>query len=298
MEILFWIIIISISLYFAKFLVKYLKLIKKSLKKKYAPSVEDIMADIKQNTWYNVSNTKFFIKSPYNFLRPFLRGYCHLDSLKKIEENRQKESVTARWGTDKTGYFYESKWCKETSMIPVTEVIQIYGVDNLDLSWSYTLPHWASNIWYEKGGLEKQLLHIRFGSDEPLEAFIRYFYSKYRKYPTFLELIGKTKNKENDIYEIPSEYVLHPVYPSWDKPFKSIKFGLPEDSEISLNVYDMEGREVIDLIHGVKEAGNYYISWNMLGYPSGEYLVKFNAGKFSQTKKTKLKSNLKNTISY
>ena len=78
------------------------------------------------------------------------------------------------------------------------------------------------------------------------------------------------------------------VYPNPFNPVTTISYGLPQDSKISLNVYDIEGRKVTSLASGLKVAGNHTIDWNAENLPSGVYFVKLNAGGFTQTQKLML----------
>ena len=60
------------------------------------------------------------------------------------------------------------------------------------------------------------------------------------------------------------------------------------DTQVTLNIYDVEGRKISTLIQGVRQAGNHTIEWNAEGYPSGVYFVKLDAGEFTQTQKLML----------
>ena len=87
---------------------------------------------------------------------------------------------------------------------------------------------------------------------------------------------------------IPTEYALHPAYPNPFNPVTTISYGLPLESDITLNIYDVEGRRITTLTEGIKTAGTHTIEWNADGYPSGVYFVKLDAGEFTQTQKLML----------
>ncbi|MFC2092907.1 T9SS type A sorting domain-containing protein [Bacteroidota bacterium] len=86
--------------------------------------------------------------------------------------------------------------------------------------------------------------------------------------------------------EIPGTYTLFQNYPNPFNPSTSIKFALPEKSNILLIVYDINGREIAKLINneavspGVKE-----INFITSGLSSGIYFYTLVAGDFSATKK-------------
>ncbi|MAJ44366.1 MAG: hypothetical protein CMF96_06435 [Candidatus Marinimicrobia bacterium] len=59
-------------------------------------------------------------------------------------------------------------------------------------------------------------------------------------------------------------------------------------TQVTLNIYDVEGRNLNTIFQGVKQADNHIIEWNAEGYPSGVYFVKLDAGEFTQTQKLML----------
>jgi hypothetical protein len=84
---------------------------------------------------------------------------------------------------------------------------------------------------------------------------------------------------------MPSEYVLHEAYPNPFNPVTSISFELAETSNISLLIYDMNGREISSLANGVMSAGYHNIKWNAQGYSSGIYFVKMVTSNSTMTQK-------------
>jgi len=70
--------------------------------------------------------------------------------------------------------------------------------------------------------------------------------------------------------------------------FRCYSFAIPVDSEVSISVYNLQGKEVVSLINGNMEAGYHSISWNADRFSSGMYFVKMVAGEFVNTKKLML----------
>jgi hypothetical protein len=77
-------------------------------------------------------------------------------------------------------------------------------------------------------------------------------------------------------------------------PVTKISFDLPQDSKLSLVVYDLLGREVSRLVNNeFKVAGKYTYDFNATSLSSGVYFYRLvvslsnpiNAGKFSETKR-------------
>ena len=76
---------------------------------------------------------------------------------------------------------------------------------------------------------------------------------------------------------IPDEYVLHQNYPNPFNPTTMIKYGLPEQSNIKLEIFNMLGQSVGLLINDNKSAGYYETTWDASYLPSGLYLVSLRA---------------------
>ncbi len=88
--------------------------------------------------------------------------------------------------------------------------------------------------------------------------------------------------------EIPTEFALHGNYPNPFNPSTQITFDLPESAQVSLQVIDMLGREVMTLPAKEFEAGaNRSIELNAINLSSGAYLYRMIAtGAESQYVKT------------
>ena len=89
---------------------------------------------------------------------------------------------------------------------------------------------------------------------------------------------------------LPTEYSMAQNYPNPFNPETTIKYELPEVSEVSVNVYTLLGKEVKTLVNKIQNAGRYAAKWNGTGedgkrVPSGIYFIRIQAGIFSQTRK-------------
>jgi len=101
-------------------------------------------------------------------------------------------------------------------------------------------------------------------------------------------LVSEVQSVTGSTVIIPTDYALHLAYPNPFNPVTNISFGLPMDTQVTLNIYDVEGRKISTLNEGIRTAGNHTIEWNAEGYPSGVYFVKLDAGEFTQTQKLML----------
>jgi flagellar hook assembly protein FlgD len=73
-------------------------------------------------------------------------------------------------------------------------------------------------------------------------------------------------------------------------PTTAIRFTLSEKQDVTVSVYDVNGRLVRTLVSGTRETGSHTITWdgrNNAGatVSSGVYFYRLDAGKFSDTKK-------------
>lgn len=92
---------------------------------------------------------------------------------------------------------------------------------------------------------------------------------------------------------VPTDYALHQNYPNPFNPETSIRFQLPEASVVVLNIYNLKGQLIRKLIHENIEAGFHKITWDSKdnfgnNVPSGIYLYRLHAGKFTDVKKLML----------
>jgi hypothetical protein len=92
----------------------------------------------------------------------------------------------------------------------------------------------------------------------------------------------------------PLAYALLGNHPNPFNPTTEISFSLPEDAEISLQIFDITGRRVKTLVTGSSyETGTHTVTWNGRDdrnreLASGVYFYRLEAGGFEQTKKMTL----------
>lgn len=83
----------------------------------------------------------------------------------------------------------------------------------------------------------------------------------------------------------PDRYELAQNYPNPFNPSTTIKFALPEASEVTLTIFSMLGEKVAEILNTSLEAGYHKVEFDASNLPSSIYLYKIQAGKFIQTKK-------------
>ena len=89
---------------------------------------------------------------------------------------------------------------------------------------------------------------------------------------------------------MPAAFALHEAHPNPFNPVTRLSYALPEAGEVSLIVYDAQGREVRVLRRGREPAGIRGVTWDgrdSRGRPvgSGVYIARLEAGRFQQSRK-------------
>lgn len=78
----------------------------------------------------------------------------------------------------------------------------------------------------------------------------------------------------------PDIFALHPNYPNPFNPRTTIRFQLPEATQVKLAIYDVNGRLVADLVNGLRQAGYHEVTWDASSLASGMYICRVQAGGF------------------
>ncbi|MBX2976628.1 MAG: T9SS type A sorting domain-containing protein [Ignavibacteriaceae bacterium] len=84
---------------------------------------------------------------------------------------------------------------------------------------------------------------------------------------------------------LPTEFGLSQNYPNPFNPSTTIRFTVPEVSNVKLEVYSLTGELISTLVNEVKEVGSYDVSFDASKLSSGIYLYRLTAGKNVITKK-------------
>ncbi len=73
----------------------------------------------------------------------------------------------------------------------------------------------------------------------------------------------------------PKEFVLYQNYPNPFNPSTTIKYSLPVESQVSINIYNALGEMIEELVSKTQSYGNYEVTWNAQNYSSGIYYYSF-----------------------
>ncbi|MEE9432072.1 MAG: T9SS type A sorting domain-containing protein, partial [Melioribacteraceae bacterium] len=125
--------------------------------------------------------------------------------------------------------------------------------------------NWGFRYWKENG------------DSVSADAEYTFTVSENRSIVAFFSLINGVENLNgNNI--IPDNYFLSNAYPNPFNPETSFQFGLPEESYVTLMIYNIAGQVVETVLNNsLVQAGNYVNHFYASDYPSGIYIYLINA---------------------
>jgi len=87
---------------------------------------------------------------------------------------------------------------------------------------------------------------------------------------------------------VPEVFALYPNYPNPFNPMTTIRYDLPQRSEVLITIYDILGREIRTLVNDLQDTGNKSVIWDSTdkfgrSVGTGIYLYQIQAGKFTRT---------------
>ena len=85
--------------------------------------------------------------------------------------------------------------------------------------------------------------------------------------------------------EAPLEFSLEQNYPNPFNPETTINYELPITDYVEITVFNVLGQKVHSLVNRRQTAGQYSVTFNAEGLPSGLYIYQIKAGNFIQTRK-------------
>lgn len=87
------------------------------------------------------------------------------------------------------------------------------------------------------------------------------------------------------INAIPKEYILFNNYPNPFNPETTIKFNIKDECLVKLNIYDIQGRQLVTVLNGEYQPGSYEVKFNGSFLTSGIYFYRIQAGVYTEVKK-------------
>ena len=145
-----------------------------------------------------------------------------------------------------------------------------------------------NDIFFVKSGHEKIL--ISFGTlneikDEEIAKIALNSFNRKLDYSYRLTFLNESREGKGIISlenPIPKKTILSSIYPNPGNRI-NIVYGIPKDMELSINLYDVAGRKVLNLEEGEKRAGYHRIIWNGTNnkqrLPLGIYFIRLKTDK-------------------
>jgi hypothetical protein len=91
-----------------------------------------------------------------------------------------------------------------------------------------------------------------------------------------------------DIPDLPREFGLYQNFPNPFNPATEIRFTLPFQSDVRLEIFNILGQKISTLVNGLMPAGYHSAIWNGNSAASGIYFYKLTAGDFQKVRQMTL----------
>lgn len=87
------------------------------------------------------------------------------------------------------------------------------------------------------------------------------------------------------INQMPQDYFLSQNYPNPFNPSTMINFGIKEEGNVSIKIYNILGSEIAEVVNDYFTPGTYSYSFDASELSSGIYFYRLNAGTYTEVKK-------------
>jgi chitinase len=99
-----------------------------------------------------------------------------------------------------------------------------------------------------------------------------------------MEAVGKAMTQPSavpsrEMEAMASRFTLFPAYPNPFNPTTTIRYFLPENAQVSLEVFDVLGRRVAQLANGSRNAGTHEVRFDAAALAGGVYFCRLQAGR-------------------
>ncbi|TVQ66416.1 MAG: T9SS C-terminal target domain-containing protein, partial [Balneolaceae bacterium] len=103
-----------------------------------------------------------------------------------------------------------------------------------------------------------------------------------------LEHVLTDADREDALAGVPKEFYLGQNHPNPFNPVTQIRYDLPQDAEVRLDVFTVTGQRVATLVNGQKQAGSHTVTFDASRLASGVYVYRIQAGSYVATRQMTL----------
>lgn len=103
-----------------------------------------------------------------------------------------------------------------------------------------------------------------------------------------LEHVLTDADREEELAVVPEDFYLGQNYPNPFNPVTQIRYDLPKDAEVRLEVFTVTGQRVATLVNERRQAGSHTVTFDATRLASGVYIYRIQAGSFIATRQLTL----------
>ncbi len=157
--------------------------------------------------------------------------------------------------------------------------VGIYLSTDNGISWSSIEDSIMNNGIYEwsiPNNPSTECLIKIFNINEPFNSDQSDSVFTIDKFTEINELFGSSSTSKYELFQ------------NFPNPFNSstvIYYGIPNESFVTLSMYNLIGEKIAELVNEYKDAGYYKVRFDLVNYNSGVYFYRLQAGSFVETKK-------------
>lgn len=168
------------------------------------------------------------------------------------------------------------EWYNYDEFLTIDADLEVWGTMNNGTNWDFLTEFLAQDHnWYSATvdlsdylGAANVRVAFRVVSD----------YGYYNIFVDNVRVTGTTDVEETTQNQLPNQFDLISIYPNPFNPSTTISFHLPHVSDVSIAVYDLQGREVYQSSETKLSVGSHSRSITLANKPSGTYFVQLRAG--------------------